>query len=75
MIKNRTEVIDIMEVLFDEDVVMENYEHEIAERAEQRGIERGRVNVLIQLFKEKKISAQEGADYLNMSVDEFLKLV
>ena len=46
-------------------------------RAEGRaeGMQQGIVSILVRQFKDKKISAQDGADYLNVTVDEFLELI
>ena len=49
---------------------VEKYEEGI-----EQGIEQGKLNLLISQFNDKKISAQEAADYLGVSVDDFLKLV
>ena len=45
------------------------------EQGIEKGLEQGKINLLINMFNDKKISAQESADYLGISVDEFLKLV
>ena len=39
------------------------------------GMQQGIVSILVRQFKDKKISAQDGADYLNITVDEFLELI
>ncbi len=39
------------------------------------GMQQGMVKILVRQFKDKKISAKEGAEYLNITVNEFLKLV
>ena len=41
----------------------------------QQGMQQGMVKILVRQFKDKKISAKEGAEYLNITVNEFLKLV
>ena len=41
----------------------------------EEGIEQGKLKLLISQLNDKKISAQEGAEYLGVSVDEFLRLV
>ena len=79
-----------MGILFDQDIITRNYENEIFEegkaegkaegRAEgmqqgiQQGMQQGKVSILVKQFKDKKISAQEGADYLSITVNEFLEL-
>ena len=87
MMEHKKEVIDIMDVLYDEKVIMESYENELRQegiqegmqlgmqQGMQQGMEQGMQQLLIHQFKEKKISAQEGADYLNISVNEFLDLI
>ena len=59
---------EMMEVL--DDVRLEG-----VEKGMQQGLHQGMVNVLVRQFKDKKISAKEGAEYLNVTVNEFLKLV
>ena len=53
-------------------------ENEIFEegKAEGRaeGMQQGKVSILVKQFKDKKISVQEGADYLSITVNEFLEL-
>lgn len=41
----------------------------------KQGIEQGKIKLLVGLFNDKKISATEAANYLAMSVDEFLGFV
>ena len=71
MKENTKEIIDIMDVLYNDDVIMESYEHEIREE----GREEGMINILVRQFKDKKISAKEGADYLGVTIEKFLELV
>ena len=59
---------EMMEVL--DDVRLEG-----VEQGMQQGMQQGMVNILVRQFKDKKISAKEGAEYLNITVNEFLKLV
>ena len=75
MVEHKKEVIGIMDVLYDENVVMESYENELRQEGIQQGMQQGMQQILIRQFKDKKITAQDGATYLNISVDEFLKLV
>ena len=60
-----------MDVLYNDDIIMESYEHEIREE----GREEGMINILVRQFKDKKISANEGANYLGVTVEKFLELV
>ena len=59
--------------------IMELAEKNGIERGMQRGIEQGIqqgiTNIIIRQFNDKKISANDAAGYLGISVDEFLKLV
>lgn len=71
MKENRKELIGIMDVLYNDNIIMESYEHEIREE----GREEGMINILVRQFKDKKISAKEGADYLGITVEKFLELV
>ena len=71
MVEHKKEVIGIMDVLYDENVVMESYENELR----QEGMQQGMQQILVRQYKDKKISEQEGAKYLNISVQEFLELV
>lgn len=41
----------------------------------KQGLEQGKIDILVSQFNNKKISAQEAADYLGISADEFLELV
>ena len=71
-----------MGILFDQDIITRNYENEIFEEGKaegiqqgmQQGMQQGKVSILVKQFKDKKISAQEGADYLSITVNEFLEL-
>ena len=38
-------------------------------------MQQGMIDIIVRQFKDKKISAKEGADYLGVSVNEFLDLV
>ena len=60
-----------MDVLYNDDIIMESYEHEIREEAKQQGM----VNILVRQFNDKKISAKEGAEYLGVAEEKFLELV
>ena len=60
-----------MDVLYNDDIIMESYEHEIREEAKQQGM----VNILVRQFNDKKISAKEGAEYLGVNEEKFLELV
>ena len=60
-----------MDVLYNDDIIMESYEHEIREEAKQQGM----VNILVRQFNDKKISAKEGAKYLGVDEEKFLELV
>ena len=82
----KKEVVDIMGILFDQDIITRNYENEIFEEGKaegkaegmqqgmQEGMQQGKVSILVKQFKDKKLSAQEGADYLSITVNEFLEL-
>ena len=63
---------EMMEVL--DDVREEGMQQGI-QQGMQQGIQQGIINILIRQFNEKKISAKEGAEYLGVSIDDFLKLV
>ena len=67
-----------MGILFDQDIITRNYENEIFEEGKaegmKQGLQQGKVSILVKQFKDKKISVQEGADYLNITVNEFLEL-
>ena len=45
------------------------------EEGREQGLKEGMIKILVSQFNDKKISAQEGADYLGVTVDEFLRLV
>ena len=75
MKENRKELIGIMDVLYNDDIIMESYEHEIREEGREKGREEGMINILVRQFKDKKISANEGANYLGVTVEKFLELV
>ena len=45
------------------------------ERGRTEGMQQGAIKIIIKQFNDKKISANEAAEYLDISVDEFLKLV
>ena len=67
-----------MGILFNQDIITRNYENEIFEEGKAEGkaegMQQGKVSILVKQFKDKKISAQEGADYLSITVNEFLEL-
>lgn len=72
-----------MDLLFDEETINRIHDKAVAKEAMQKGIqkgieqgiEQGMIEILVRQFKEKKISAKEGADYLGISANEFLDLV
>ena len=82
MQKREKEVLDIMDILFDQDTIMRNYEHELREegRAEGRvaGIKEGReaerLELLLEMLKEKAITMSYAAKRYGVSVKEFKKL-
>ena len=45
------------------------------QQGRQEGIHQGMIDLLVRQFNDKKISAKEGADYLGITVKEFLDLV
>ena len=56
-----------MGILFDQDTVTEFYENELKQDA--------KIELLIQQFKDKKISAEDAATYLDVPVKKFLDMV
>ena len=79
MEEHREEAESIMDLSFDEETINRIHDKAIAKEAREEGIQQGMqqgiISVLVKQFKDKKISAQDGADYLGVSVEEFLKLV
>ena len=67
----KKEVYNIMISAYDQKTATDMYGREKF----SEGMQQGMVNILVRQFKDKKISAKEGAEYLNISVNEFLKLV
>ena len=45
------------------------------QQGRQEGRQQGMIDLLVRQFNDKKISAKEGADYLGITVKEFLDLV
>lgn len=78
LIERREEVVDIMGILFDQDMVIRNYEKQLKNEARaegmQQGMQQGMRDAIVHMFNNKKISAKEGAEYLGMSVKKFLEL-
>lgn len=88
--EHREEADNIMDLLFDEETLNRIHDRAVAKEAReegikqgmQQGIQQGRqegrkyiTDILIRQFNDKKISAKEGADYLGITVKEFLDLV
>ena len=79
----KKEVYNIMTSVYDQKTATDMYGNEryakglLEGKAEgmQQGMQQGIVSILVRQFKDKKISAQDGADYLNITVDEFLELI
>ena len=67
-----------MSVQWLEEIVEEEKEKAMKvgkEEGRKQGLKEGMIKILVSQFNDKKISAQEGADYLGVTVDEFLRLV
>ena len=83
MQEHKKEVVGIMDVLYDQDVILESYEHDLIQQGMQKGIQqgmqqgmqRGMQQLLIDQFKHNLVSKEYAANKLNMSVDKFLMLV
>ena len=82
----KKEVVDIMGILFDQDIITRNYENEIFEegkaegRAEgmqqgmQQGMEQGELEAFVKIYKKGMIKANDAARMLNITVAKFLEL-
>lgn len=78
----KKEVVDIMGILFDQDIITRNYENEIFEegkaegRAEgmQQGMEQGELEAFVKIYKNGMIKANDAARMLNITVAKFLEL-
>ena len=55
-------------------ILLDMYEDGIKDGIEQ-GIEQGKIALALKMFNDRKISANDGAEYLGISIDEFLSLV
>ena len=87
MEEHREEVESIMDLLFDEETINRIHDKALAKEAREKGIkqgmqqgiqqgmQQGMTDLLVRQFNDKKISAKEGADYLGITVKEFLDLV
>lgn len=75
MEKHRGESESIMDLLFDEETINRIHDKVVAKEAREEGIQQGMIDILVRQFKDKKISANDGANYLGISVNEFLDLV
>lgn len=64
-----------MDLLFDEETINRIHDKAVAKEAREEGIQQGMIDILVRQFNDKKISAEEGAEYLGVSVNEFLDLV
>ena len=67
-----------MSVQWLEEIVEEEKEKAMKvgkEEGREQGLKEGMIKILVSQFNDKKISAQEGADYLGVTVDEFLRIV
>ena len=81
--EHREEADNIMDLLFDEETINRIHDRAVAKEAREegmkQGIQQGRqegmIDLLVRQFNDKKISAKEGADYLGITVKEFLDLV
>ena len=71
----KKEVYNIMTSVYDQKTATDMYGREQFTEGLQEGLQQGMVNILVRQFKDKKISAKDGAEYLNITVNEFLKLV
>ena len=67
----KKEVVDIMGVLFDQDIITKNYENEIFEQ----GMQQGELETFVKIYKKGMIKAEDAARMLKISVGKFLKLV
>ena len=87
MEEHREEADNIMDLLFDEETINRIHDKALVKEAREegmkQGIQQGRqegrqegmIDLLVRQFNDKKISAKEGADYLGITVKEFLDLV
>lgn len=86
MQEHKKEVVGIMDVLYDQDVILESYEHDLIQQGMQKGIQQGMQQgmqkgiqqgmqqLLLDLYKQNMISREYAANKLNMTVEEFLML-
>ena len=83
MVEHKKEVIGIMDVLYDENVVMESYENELRQegiqqgmqQGMQQGIQKGAVNAIVNMFRKGLIKITDAAKELGVSEKEFMKLL
>ena len=77
--ENQKEVYNIMTSIYDQETATYMYGQEQFAEGERRGWEKGNEEgkelLLVKQYKDNIITAQVGADYLNISIDDFLKLV
>ena len=70
----KKEVVDIMGVLFDQDIITRNYENEIFEEGKAEGMEQGELEAFVKIYKKGMIKANDAARMLNITVAKFLEL-
>ena len=75
LLKCKSEVIGIMDLLFDQEYATKVHEKAIARDSFNDGKAEGIVSACINFYNAGNISAAVAANTLNISVDEFLKLV
>lgn len=71
MEEHREEGESIMDLLFDEETINRIHDRAVAREAREEAMK----DLLVRQFNDKKISAKEGAEYLGVTVKEFLDLV
>ena len=75
----KKEVVDIMGILFDQDIITRNYENEIFEEGKAKGkaegMQQGGLTMVLKMFKEKLIDLTTAASALNVTEKEFMNLV
>ena len=71
----KKEVYNIMTSVYDQKTATEMYERALRAEGIEQGIEQGSISVVLNLFKHKYINLETALKVLNMSKNEFLKLV
>ncbi len=73
--ENKKEVYNIMTSVYDQKTATYMYGREQYAEGKSEGISEGIMNILVRQFRDKKISIEDAANYLNVTKSEFIKLV